>query len=439
MTAGFLAHAGKRRDVLVVASSQADAIEACERLYRFLGIRKHDGRSKRARATRSKLLGYRFQQSGSRLGLKLRNTSTGSTLRTAGARAPWPAVDLVVALRPGQWPPERAGKLLDVDRFLAVGPRASDPMHPFETLCRAALRQSGKGCVYAGDVDSLDRSPLNGDEWRRANPDVELHEAIWREADDGAADPDAIASFIRRRLNLGPDAAGIAPPIVRAVEWENVIRRPAPPREGLPVVGLDVGGVLSWTAAVGIWPNGRIEARAATGGALSLAAQERRDAQPADTYSALQRQGVLDVHEGLHEADVDRFVAGLVDEWGQPFAILADRYRAGTLRDAVAAVDASVLDRSTRGESSTEDIRRCRGVLLDGPASIEPKSAGLLSLAIAESRVHHDDDGNAKILKKRGGRSRDDVLQACVLACAEADRLEGMSGGHEDESEGLRN
>ncbi len=119
-------------------------------------------------------------------------------------------------------------------------------------------------------------------------------------------------------------------------KWSLVLARPVPERtDNAPVIGLDMGGALSWAAATACWPNGRIECRAATAGALALDEQERRDAQPAGTYAALQRAGVLDVHDGLHVPNVERFMLDCVSEWGRPYVVLGDRYRRGELRDAL--------------------------------------------------------------------------------------------------------
>lgn len=69
--------------------------------------------------------------------------------------------------------------------------------------------------------------------------------------------------------------------------------RPAPVAErfGRPVVGLDLGGGRAWSAAVAVWPSGRVEAAALAPGTPDLADQERRDRVPSGTYQRLAAAG----------------------------------------------------------------------------------------------------------------------------------------------------
>ena len=53
---------------------------------------------------------------------------------------------------------------------------------------------------------------------------------------------------------------------------------------GRPAVGIDLGGGRAWSAAVGLWENGRMEAIAVAPGIPSLEEQEKRDRVPSGTY-----------------------------------------------------------------------------------------------------------------------------------------------------------
>ena len=181
-------------------------------------------------------------------------------LRTTGARGAWPDdVDLVVAIRVGEWPTSQAGKLHDVGRYLATGSRPADALHPFEVLCRSAMTDPERGIVYAADPEAADQDPLDTDVWQAANQAGELHEGIRREVEAARTDPVAASSFAAGRLNLGPDGDGAGAPLFRVAELQRVFSRPAPPRLGHPVVGIDIGGSRTWTAAVAAWLSGRIE------------------------------------------------------------------------------------------------------------------------------------------------------------------------------------
>ena len=173
-----------RRSVLLVGPTQAAAAEAAGRILPLLGIRPADGRRKSARSTQSRKLGQRFRQRSSHLGARIEAMRTRSVLRTTGARGAWPDdVDLVVAIRVGEWPTSQAGKLHDVGRYLATGSRPADALHPFEVLCRSAMTDPERGIVYAADPEAADQDPLDTDVWQAANQAGELHEGIRREVE----------------------------------------------------------------------------------------------------------------------------------------------------------------------------------------------------------------------------------------------------------------
>jgi len=281
--------------------------------------------------------------------------------------------------------------------------------------------------VLTGNHEQWNRTP----EVRRVNPlkwaFAKARKKLLGERNKALKDASKQTAFLSYLLNY-PIAADETQ-LLDHDKWSAVLARPVPERtDHPPVVGLDLGGAQAWCAASAVWPSGRIECRAATAGAMPLDAQERRDAQPAGTYAALQRQGVLDVHDGLHVPDVERFMRDAMGEWGRPFVVMVDRYRRGELRDAVEPVGIPVEDRPVSWEAQTEDIGRCRRVLLDGLGAVEHRSRGLLTLAVAESRIRSDDSGNHKVVKRRGNRSRDDALQSLVLAVAEAERCEPSIG-----------
>ena len=422
MLARALVNPDRQGDYLVVGASNGDAIDAVARLFSILGIRQHDGRRKSSRHTRSvfRFPGLdrrpRFLQRSSHLGTTLENIDTGSRLRTAGARGVWPLVDRVVALRPGSWPADRAAKLHDVARYLAVGPRPVDPAHPFEQMC-----QGGGALVYAADPEVED--VLSADQWKQANPAIEVHAHISRQASE-AKTHDQIEAFKRLRLNLGADASGISA-LMRPMQFRRVLRRPVPPLEGVGVWGVDVGGTGGFCAAVRIGHNGRIDARCITpvgGGRGSLEAQERADGVEPGTYSAWERAGILHV-DPHHEPHIERWLSSLVEEWGRPYVMaVADPYRCGAVRDAADVLGLALLE-TALGKLrcfQSEDVSRARRVLIDGRGTIAPESAGMLAAAIGEGRLRYDENDRSKMTKRRGPRSRDDALMALLVACGVA-------------------
>ena len=82
-------------------------------------------------------------------------------------------------------------------------------------------------------------------------------------------------------------------------DWAMLTSLEVPEREGAPTVGVDLGGGRAFSAAVGIWPNGRCEAMAVAPGIPSIEDQERRDRTPKGSYQTLLDVGALEVAEGL--------------------------------------------------------------------------------------------------------------------------------------------
>ena len=82
-------------------------------------------------------------------------------------------------------------------------------------------------------------------------------------------------------------------------DWDLIKARPVPPKVGRPLVGLDMGGGRSWSAAVALWPNGRCEAFALCPGIPSIEEQEKRDLEPPGTYQKTRFKGPLDSSSGV--------------------------------------------------------------------------------------------------------------------------------------------
>ena len=70
------------------------------------------------------------------------------------------------------------------------------------------------------------------------------------------------------------------------------------------MIGIDLGGTRSWSAACALFPNGRIESWAIAPGQPSLADQERADQRPTGTYEELAKSGGLSVDAGHAVPDI---------------------------------------------------------------------------------------------------------------------------------------
>ena len=87
--------------------------------------------------------------------------------------------------------------------------------------------------------------------------------------------------------------------LLTVADFEDMAKREAPERAGEPICAVDLGGSRAWSAALVIYPNGRVEARAVAPGIPSLADQEARDRVPRGTYQSLADRGVLIQAAGL--------------------------------------------------------------------------------------------------------------------------------------------
>ena len=160
------------------------------------------------------------------------------------------------------------------------------------------------------------------------------------------------ARFLSYRLNV--PASDESEMLLTVDDFKRMAARPAPERDGRPIVGVDIGANRSWSAAVAIWKSGRIECMAVAPGIPDLAAQEKRDRVPGETYRKLADAGLLQCAEGLRVQPPALLWAGILEAWGAPAQIVCDRFRLADLQDAVKR-------RRLRGAASYEVVRCQRG------------------------------------------------------------------------------
>ena len=247
----------------------------------------------------------------------------------------------------------------------------------------------------------------------------ELRLALRDELAKAQRSPDARARFLSLRLNLPSSEARAT--LVTADQLTELAARPCPEREGVPILGVDLGASLSWAAAVAVYPNGRIECFARMPGTPGIEEAEARDGVPRGTYQRFADAGVLETDEGRNVVDVGSFVDAAMRRF-QPFLVVGDEYKAPALKDALADWRVGVITRKMRYASATEDINASRQFLLDGRAAIAPECRGIVAFSIAEAVIASDQSGNMLLEKRRHSRSRDDIAQALALAAGESVR-----------------
>ena len=125
-------------------------------------------------------------------------------------------------------------------------------------------------------------------------------------------------------------------------DWKRVVSRPCPPREGKPVVGLDLGASRSWTGVHALFsPMAGWRRSPSWPGIPSLADRERQDAAPRGSYQALADAGSLIVDEGLRVTLPRAALVEIGRRGRRPSALLCDLFKLPELRDSTKLSDAS--------------------------------------------------------------------------------------------------
>jgi phage terminase large subunit-like protein len=213
--------------------------------------------------------------------------------------------------------------------------------------------------------------------------------------------------------------------LLRIDEWLVCETTDLPPRQGPCVIGIDLGGSASMSAAAFYWPEtGRLECRGWFSSRPGL-----RDRGEADGVSGryvemaarseLSLLGEATVPIPTWLAEVMRHVQG------EPIAAFcADRYKQSELGEALqqAGVRAPILWRGFGFKDGGEDWERFRRACFDGKVKASPSL--LLRSAFSDAVVLRDPASNMKLAKARS-RGRIDAASASVLAVAEGMRIAG--------------
>jgi phage terminase large subunit-like protein len=216
-------------------------------------------------------------------------------------------------------------------------------------------------------------------------------------------------------------------------EWLSCETAVLPDRAGPVVIGLDLGGSSSMSAAAFYWPEtGRLECLGTFPSRPSLLDRGQNDGV-AGRYVEMQDRGELST---LGDATVPptpwlKEVMALVQ--GETVAaIAADRYRQAEIGEAIdaAGVRVPILWRGQGFRDGGEDCERFRRAAYDGKVKTSPSL--LLRSAFADAVCLRDPANNLKLAKARS-TGRIDAAAATVLAVAEGARMTGRptkkSGG----------
>jgi len=205
-------------------------------------------------------------------------------------------------------------------------------------------------------------------------------------------------------------------------DWLDAEVSELPPREGGAVVGVDLGGSASMSAAALYWPNtGRLECIGAFPNNPSLADRGARDGV-SGRYVEMQDRHEL-ITMGDRVVPAGQFLTAIMDQLdGAPVTCLtADRYRQAEFEEAMTAAKlrVPVVWRGQGFRDGAEDVERFRKAVFDGVVQVSPSL--LLRSAFSDAVTVSDVAGNAKLAKARA-TGRIDAAAAAILAVAEGDR-----------------
>ena len=370
--------------------------------------------------------GYRYLDSVTRIGIAHKASNTRLRVLSSKAKSAFGLVNvpLLIFDEPGALETV-GGTMLSDAIFSAQGkPNSSMRVILIGTLAPSSagwwadlVAAGSQGSVY---VQSLQGDPAKWDQWaeiRRCNPLTAISPTfrakLLDERDSARRDTRLKARFLSYRLNCPTGDESTM--LLTVSDFEGMAKRPVPEREGDPICAVDLGGSRAWSAALVIYPNGRVEARAVAPGIPSIADQEKRDRVPSNTYQRLVDQGTLHLAKGLRVPPPRLLVEEIKRTWGRPSRLICDRFRLDELADA--QVPCRLEARVTRWSEASYDIRALRKASQDGPFAIDKASRPLLEASLAVAAVKGDDQGSVRLIKRtRNNESRDDVAAAFCLA-----------------------
>lgn len=332
----------------------------------------------------------------------------------------------------GHWPPDKGDDLEATllsglgkrnGRALIISTSASDDQHSFSqwidhpppgTYVQEHRPPPG---LPADDLDSL----------LEANPGAKAgigSSVKWLQAQAVRAiarGGSALSAF--RLYNRNERVSGEARnALITVDEWLQCETSDVPPRDGGCVVGVDLGGSASMSAAALYWPNsGRLETFGAFPTKPSLADRGARDAV-SDRYVEMNNRGELFTlgervvpAAGFLQLIMERIDAAPVT------CFTADRYRQAEFEEAMtgANIRLPVVWRGQGWKDGAEDVERFRRAVFDDEVFAAPSL--LLRSAFSDAVTLSDPAGNHKLAKGRS-KGRIDAAAAAILAVAEGAR-----------------
>lgn len=335
----------------------------------------------------------------------------------------------------GHWPVDRGDDLEHAllsglgkrgGKALIISTSAADDTHPFSVWC-----DNPQPGVYIQEHRPAPGLPVDDlESLIEANPgskhgigsSVDWLQAQARRAQ--ARGGSTLTSF--RLFNRNERVSGeTRDQLLTVDEWLQCETVDLPPREGECILGVDLGGSASMSAAAFYWPaSGRLECLGTFPSNPGLADRGAADGV-GRRYQEMHDRGELSVL-GDRTVPVAAWLAEVLKQIeGERIACLtADRYKQSELSEALARVgfSAPVVWRGQGFRDGGEDCERFRRAAYEGKVRSAPSL--LLRSAMADAVCLRDPANNLKLAKARS-TGRIDPVAASVLAVAEGARRMG--------------
>ena len=247
-------------------------------------------------------LGYSWSNSTTGVGAKRRDTGDELRCLSSNPKTSLGLVGVSLAILDEAASLEvTAGEALWDSISTALG-KPGSAMHVLLIGTRAPARSGWwLDLLDSGSHDGTYVQELKGnldrwDDWReiqRVNPLTAIshtfRKKLLQERDGARRDERKKARFLSYRLNL--ETQDSTTMLLSVPEWRKCEARALEPVDGAPIIGVDLAGGRSWSAATAVYPSGRVDGFALTSGIPDVAAQEKRDVAARGTYTRLVDRG----------------------------------------------------------------------------------------------------------------------------------------------------
>ena len=423
-----------RGHVFIVSASISQALIALEHLIEALELQDHSRR-------------FRSSFSSHQTGVK--DVMTGNMVRVLSSRpktAHGIAPILVLADEPAQWETNSRDKVyaairtslgkIPNSKLVCLGTKPDESSHFFSRLLmkpqslvyaaprfREITNQEGEQEFVEIPIQDLGDIEII----RQANPALDhfpaLRQIIETEFKDALSEPSLMASYRALRLNQGVSdfAQNSVLDSEHVILCEERFAELKETQKGQWVLGLDLGGGTSMTAACGFYPlSGAAVIYAAFPADPPLEKRGHLDAV-GDLYLRMEAEGDLFTTPG-RTVDYKMFLQVVIAAIGsKPKIIVCDRYRMNDLKTTLMKLNMGNIPIIFRGmgwKDGAEDVRSFRRAALEGRLAFPPST--LIRSAFSEARTLSDPAGNEKLAKRseagRRERSKDDAVAAAILA-----------------------